>query len=136
QVWRIETFWNLKLSEVVFFFLVLTPALTQAQFSKPEETFPEEETYLYPIYPGQPGSLAGTMGELRSTHFHSGIDIRTNNMIGMPVRASKSGYISRVTSSGVGYRNVIYIKHPDGNTTLYVHLDQFKGPVAKHIHEE
>ncbi len=57
-------------------------------------------------------------------------------MIGMPVRASKSGYISRVTSSGVGYGNVIYIKHPDGNTTLYAHLDQFKGPVAKHILEE
>lgn len=131
-----KNFWNLKLSEVVFFFLVITPVLAQAQFSKPEETFPEEETYLYPVYPGQPGSLAGTMGELRSTHFHSGIDIRTNNMIGMPVRASKSGYISRVTSSGVGYGNVIYIRHPDGNTTLYAHLDQFKGPIAKHILEE
>jgi len=57
-------------------------------------------------------------------------------MIGMPVRASKSGYISRITSSGVGYGNVIYITHPDGNTTLYAHLDKFKGPVAKHILQE
>src|SRR5688500_13747413 len=123
-----SNYWNLKLSEYVlsFFIFTVTPCLAQAQFSKPEEEFPAKETYLYPIYPGQPGSLAGTMGELRTTHFHSGIDIRTNNMIGMPVRASESGYISRITSSGVGYGNVIYITHPDGNTTLYAHLDKFE----------
>ena len=132
-----KNYWNLKLSKVVLLFFTITPSLAQAQFSKPEEKFPADETYLYPIYPGQPGSLAGTMGELRTTHFHSGIDIRTNNMIGMPVRASKSGYISRITSSGVGYGNVIYITHPDGNTTLYAHLDKFKGPIANHIlHEQ
>src|SRR5688572_32058319 len=134
-----KNYWNLRLSEAVFLFLLFTgtPSLLHAQFSKPEEKFPADETYLYPVYPGQPGSLAGTMGELRTTHFHSGIDIRTNNMIGMPVRASKSGYISRITSSGIGYGNVIYITHPDGNTTLYAHLDKFKGPVSKHIlHEQ
>jgi len=131
-----KNYWNLKLSKIVLLFFTITPSLAQAQFSKPEEKFPADETYLYPIYPGQPGSLAGTMGELRTTHFHSGIDIRTNNMIGMPVRASKSGYISRITSSGVGYGNVIYITHPDGNTTLYAHLDKFRGPVAKHILQE
>ncbi|HEX6223903.1 MAG TPA: M23 family metallopeptidase [Chryseolinea sp.] len=126
----------MRLSRAAFLLFLITPTFAQAQFSKPEEKFPADETYLYPIYPGQPGSLAGTMGELRTTHFHSGIDIRTNNMIGMPVRASKSGYISRITSSGVGYGNVIYIRHPDGNTTLYAHLDKFKGPIAKHILEE
>ena len=131
-----KNYWSLKLSKVVFLFFTITPTLSQAQFSKPEEKFPADETYLYPIYPGQPGSLAGTMGELRTTHFHSGIDIRTNNMIGMPVRASKSGYISRITSSGVGYGNVIYITHPDGNTTLYAHLDKFEGQIANHILEE
>ncbi len=57
-------------------------------------------------------------------------------MIGLPVRASKSGYISRITTSGVGYGNVIYIKHPDGNTTLYAHLDKFKGEIAQFILEE
>ncbi|HKZ38455.1 MAG TPA: M23 family metallopeptidase, partial [Chryseolinea sp.] len=126
----------MKLSEFVLLFFAITPSLAQAQFSKPEEKFPAEETYLYPVYPGQPGSLAGTMGELRTTHFHSGIDIRTNNMIGLPIRASKSGYISRVSTSGVGYGNVIYIKHPDGNTTLYAHLDKFKGEIGQFILEE
>jgi hypothetical protein len=110
--------------------------VVQAQFSKPLEKFPAEEKYLYPVHPGQPGSLAGTMGELRSTHFHSGIDIRTNNMIGMPVVASKSGYISRIGVTPGSYGNVIYITHPDGNTTLYAHLDKFAGKLGEHIVQE
>lgn len=32
---------------------------------------------LFPINPGTPNSLSGSMGELRSSHFHTGIDIRT-----------------------------------------------------------
>jgi hypothetical protein len=108
-----------------------------AQFSKPElKLRSDSERYIYPINPGKPGSLAGTMGELRSTHFHSGIDIRTNNMIGFPVLASKSGYISRITMGPSGYGNIIYIKHPDGNTTLYAHLDKFMGPLAEYVLNE
>ena len=129
--------WNLRSSKIVLIlFSTLNPLFAQAQFSKPEVTFAPSEKYIYPINPGQPGSLAGTMGELRSTHFHSGIDIRTNNMIGFPVRASKSGYISRLTMGPTGYGNIIYITHPDGNTTLYAHLDKFLGDVAKHVLQE
>lgn len=126
----------MKLSKVVTLLFAIVPFLVHAQFSKPEEKFANEERYLYPVFPGQPGSLAGTMGELRSTHFHSGIDIRTNNMIGYPVLASKSGYISRITMTGSGYGNVIYIAHPDGNTTLYAHLDKFLGPLADYVLQE
>jgi len=76
------------------------------------------------------------MGELRSTHFHSGIDIRTDNRIGLPVLASKSGYISRISVTPGGYGNVIYITHPDGNTTLYAHLDKFLGTPGNHVLRE
>lgn len=76
------------------------------------------------------------MGELRNTHFHSGLDIRTNNQTGAAVRAAGSGYISRITKSSFGYGNVLYITHPDGNTTLYAHLDQFKGPIADYVRNE
>jgi hypothetical protein len=76
------------------------------------------------------------MGELRNTHFHSGIDIRTGNIIGLPVLASKSGYISRVTITPSGYGNVLYIAHPDGHTTLYAHLDKFKGALAQYVLQE
>lgn len=131
-----KNFWNSKSGRICTWLLAAIPLVTHGQFSKPEEKFPAEEKYLYPVYPGQPGSLAGTMGELRSTHFHSGIDIRTNNMIGLPVVASKSGYISRIGVTPGSYGNVIYITHPDGNTTLYAHLDKFAGKLGEYVLQE
>jgi murein DD-endopeptidase MepM/ murein hydrolase activator NlpD len=132
-----KNYWSSKLSRVIVTWLVaFCPFFSSAQFSRPEVKFPTEEKYLYPINPGLPGSLAGTMGELRSTHFHSGIDIRTDNIIGLPVLASKSGYISRISVSPSGYGNVLYITHPDGFTTLYAHLDRFRGPVAQYVLQE
>lgn len=136
----------MRLSRVVgaVFFIHSLSAL--GQFSDPEvdvleanirnKPVPREERYLYPISPGLPGSLAGNMGELRTTHFHSGIDIRTDNKSGYPVHASKSGYISRAAMSATGYGNVLYITHPDGNTTLYAHLEYFKGAVADYVLRE
>lgn len=76
------------------------------------------------------------MGELRDTHFHSGVDIRTNNVIGLPVLASKSGYISHVSVSPTGFGNAIYVRHPDGYTTLYGHLDKFKDDLAQYVLKE
>lgn len=94
------------------------------------------EKYLFPIQPGQTASLAGNLGELRSNHFHTGIDIRTNNQINYPVHAAKSGYISRASISSGGYGNVLYVTHPDGNTTLYAHLEKFKGAVGEYVLKE
>lgn len=95
-----------------------------------------EERYLFPIQPGQSASLAGNMGELRSNHFHTGIDIRTNNQINYPVFATKSGYISRASVSPGGYGNVLYVSHPDGNTSVYAHLEKFKGALAEYVLKE
>lgn len=131
-----KNYWSSRLSSVLTACLLTCSCVAQAQFSKPEAKSESQEQYLYPVKPGQPGSLAGTMGELRATHFHSGIDIRTNNMVGAAVLASKSGYISRATMSTSGYGNVIYITHPDGNTTLYAHLDKFVGPLADFVLQE
>jgi murein DD-endopeptidase MepM/ murein hydrolase activator NlpD len=135
---RMRSYWSLKLSNLIgvtFFLLFLTPLF--AQFSNPEkEIRGKDEKYLFPIKPGQPASLAGTMGELRNTHFHSGIDIRTNNEIGWPVLASKSGYVSRISISSGGYGNVMYVKHPDGNTTLYGHLDRFNNEIESYVLKE
>jgi len=128
---------NSKLNNFITLLLLSCPLITTAQFSKPEiQTANDGEKYIYPINPGQPGSLAGNMGELRTTHFHSGIDIRTNNMIGFPVHASKSGYISRITMTPTGYGNIVYVAHPDGNTTLYAHLNEFVGPLADYVRQE
>lgn len=130
----------MKLSKVVICISLLIAHTASGQFSETDSAASakprEQERYIFPIKPGSTGSLAGTMGELRSTHFHSGIDIRTNNEIGWPVLAAKSGYISRAGVSPVGYGNVLYITHPDGNTTVYGHLDKFKGAVGDYILKE
>ncbi|MEJ2006443.1 MAG: M23 family metallopeptidase, partial [Cyclobacteriaceae bacterium] len=85
--------------------------------------------------PGERNSLSGTMGELRTTHFHAGIDIRTEGRTGLPVHAAAQGYISRITVSRGGYGNALYIQHPNSTTTVYAHLQEFKGPIADHVRE-
>lgn len=79
--------------------------------------------------------LTGTMGELRATHFHAGLDINTPT-IGQPVYAANDGYIYRVTITTGGYGTVMYIRHPDGKATLYAHLNELKGPVADFVLQE
>lgn len=91
------------------------------------------EPYLFPINPGKQNWLAGTMGELRNTHFHAGIDIRTNNVTGVPVLATQRGYISRAIVNTYGYGHVLFLAHPDGNVSVYAHLDKFNSTVADYI---
>jgi len=132
--------WSLKSSRLLYC-LVLISTNVLGQFSRPEELevdkIPASTTnYLFPVHPGKQGFLAGTMGELRSTHFHAGIDIRTNNMVGIPILSANEGYISRAIVSSYGYGKVLYVSHPNGHTTVYGHLDRFKGETADYIREE
>ena len=69
--------------------------------------------------------LSGTFGELRSNHFHAGVDIKTDGKEGLNVYAIEEGYVSRVKVSSWGYGKVIYINHPDGRTSVYAHLKDF-----------
>lgn len=69
--------------------------------------------------------LSGNFGELRSNHFHSGIDFKTQGVEGKPVHAVQEGYVSRISVSPWGYGNGLYITHPDGTTTVYGHLQRF-----------
>ncbi|MEO9475199.1 MAG: M23 family metallopeptidase, partial [Cyclobacteriaceae bacterium] len=91
--------------------------------------------YMFPINPGQQNYLAGTMGELRSSHFHAGIDVKTGGQIGLPVYAAADGYVWRVRVATGGYGNAIYLRHPNGTTTVYAHLDKFEPKLAQHILE-
>ena len=75
--------------------------------------------------------LAGTFGELRSNHFHAGIDLKGG--VGDPIFAAKEGFISRIKVQAGGYGNVIYIQHPNGYTTVYAHLDDFTQEVATFV---
>jgi hypothetical protein len=76
-----------------------------------------------------PFILAGTFGELRSNHFHSGLDIKTQGKEGLKVFAAADGYISRIKVQQYGYGKAIYITHPNGYTTVYGHLNRFNNEV-------
>jgi len=69
--------------------------------------------------------LSGTFAELRSNHFHSGIDIKTNGVEGLSVFSSAEGYVSRIKVSHYGYGKAVYITHPNGYTSVYAHLQKF-----------
>ncbi|HSY76462.1 MAG TPA: peptidoglycan DD-metalloendopeptidase family protein, partial [Bacteroidia bacterium] len=69
-----------------------------------------------------PITLAGTFGEIRSNHFHTGLDMKTNQQDGLVVHAAADGYVSRINVSGYGYGNALYITHPNGYVTVYGHL--------------
>ena len=92
--------------------------------------------YMFPIKPGQINALSGSVGELRSTHFHTGLDIKTEGVEGLPVFASQDGYISRISVSPTGYGHALYIQHPDGNTTVYGHLQRFNETIATYVLKE
>lgn len=81
------------------------------------------------LYPQQivnpldtPMVLSATFGELRANHFHSGIDIKTDEITGKPVRSIEDGYIYRIKVSPYGYGNALYIMHYNGYTSVYGHL--------------
>ncbi len=80
-----------------------------------------------------PISLSGTFGEIRTNHFHSGIDYRTGGVEGKPVYASAGGYVARVFVSPAGFGKALYIAHPSGYTTVYGHLKSFSGAIGKWV---
>jgi len=78
-------------------------------------------------------SLAGGFAEIRSNHFHSGLDIRTGGKEGEPVYAPADGYVSRINISAWGGGKVLYITHPDGYRTVYMHLSAFCGKIGEFV---
>ena len=97
-----------------------------------------------PVYPKAdfippldiPLMLAGSFGEPRPSHFHMGMDIRTNEKEGLHVYAVGDGYVSRVGVSPNGYGNVLYITHPNGYTTVYGHLSRFNDVISAYVRRE
>ena len=83
----------------------------------------------------KPILLSGNFGELRATHFHSGIDIRTGGVEGLPVVCVKEGRLVRVSVSPTGYGQALYIEHPDGTTTVYGHLQRFVSQITEIVRE-
>ena len=80
-----------------------------------------------------PLTISGNFGELRSNHFHAGLDFRTQQKEGLNVYAAADGYVSRIKISTFGYGKAIYITHPTGFTTVYGHLKQANPVIDQYI---
>ncbi len=83
-----------------------------------------------------PVYLSGTFGELRSNHFHSGIDIKTQGTEGKVIRSIGDGWISRIRISTSGYGKAIYITHPGGYVSVYGHLQRFSDSIQRVVVED
>lgn len=83
-----------------------------------------------------PISYSGSFGELRRTHFHSGVDMRTNGRCGYRVYASEDGFVARIVVSPTGYGRAVYIQHPNGLMTVYAHLRNFAPIIESYVRKE
>ncbi|EAR11995.1 hypothetical protein PI23P_11697 [Polaribacter irgensii 23-P] len=109
----------------LLFTLVLYSFATFSQKKYPTEYF--QSPVDIPIL------LAGTFGELRSNHFHAGVDIKTEGKEGLKVYAVAEGYVSRIKVQQFGYGKAIYITHPNGYTSVCGHLSAFKDEIESYI---
>lgn len=114
-----------KLLQIFYFVIITFPLFSQKNNKNIDFTVPVD----IPIY------LSGNFGEIRSTHFHAGIDIKTQGVTGKKIYAVNDGYISRIKVSANGYGKTLYINHPNGYTTVYGHLNEFNKRIAKKVKE-
>lgn len=108
-------------------FLLITAA-SQAQSNIPSNFF--NSPLEVPLV------LSGTFGELRSNHFHSGMDIKTQQREGLAILAAGDGYVSRINVQHYGYGKALYIQHPNGYTTVYGHLQKFSPEIEAYIKKQ
>ena len=80
--------------------------------------------------------LAGNFGELRSNHFHSGLDIKTQQRRGLPIYAPADGYVKRIKVGHYGYGKALYVQHPNGYSTVYAHLQKYAGDIQKYVKQQ
>ncbi len=113
---------------VTTLFLLFVPLYSQAQAITPSD-------YIYPIE-DVARLYSANFGELRSDHFHSGIDIKSDGTVGKKIVAVADGYISRIGLSPYGYGLSLYVTHPNGITSVYAHLSRFSEAVAQHLEAE
>lgn len=115
----------MKLKQLFLLVYLLSCFLVNAQNPYPQDYFrnPLDVTMV----------LSGSFAELRSNHFHSGLDIKTQQRTGLKVYTAAKGYVSRIKISHFGYGKALYITHPNGYTTVYAHLQKFSDKIESYV---
>lgn len=115
-------------------FLILALLLVAGTSFSPSNPYPQG-LFRWPV--DHPVRLSGTFGELRSNHFHAGMDIRSSaQRIGDPLYSAAEGYVARIKVEEAGYGRALYIAHPSGYTTLYAHMDRFTEELEGYLKHE
>lgn len=107
--------------------LILVFILLYSPFKGLSQTESYQNNFSSPLE--IPLFLAGSFAELRSNHFHSGLDIKTQGREGLKVLSIADGYVSRIKISEYGYGRALYIRHPNGYTSVYAHLKKFNDEI-------
>ena len=104
--------------------ILMTGMVVNAQKPVPNEFLPPMQI---------PPVVSGTFGELRPNHFHSGLDLATNGTVGHKVVAVADGTVSRIKVSATGYGKAVYIRHNNGYTTVYGHLEDYSPKIDSFV---
>lgn len=115
---------KIHISRIFFLLLLWSPSLLYAHNG---DSLSLRVPFDFPLL------LSGNFGELRSNHFHAGLDFKTQGAVGKPIYSPADGYISRATVSSGGYGRAVYVTHSNGYMTVYGHLDRFLPAVARKI---
>ena len=121
---------NWKLTYTIYIY-VLFLGVTMGMVVPVSAQEKQEKTFISPF--DFPLSLSGNFGELRSNHFHGGVDFKTQGVVGKPIRCIADGYVSRVTVTPGGYGQAVYMTHDNGYTSVYGHLLEFDPEIAKMV---
>ncbi|WP_456378320.1 M23 family metallopeptidase [Lutibacter sp.] len=119
------------MKNILFLFIVLCSFVALGQGNATTNSNYPTSYFQTPL--DIPLILSGTFGELRSNHFHAGLDFKTQQKEGLNVLAAAKGYVSRIKISHWGYGKAIYITHPNGYTTVYAHLQKFNNRIETFI---
>lgn len=85
---------------------------------------------------GIPMELTANFGELRTHHWHMGLDIRTQAKENLPVYAAAGGYIASIGVRPLSFGRFIIINHPNGLSTLYAHLNDFEPGLEAYVTQQ
>lgn len=114
--------------------IVILSSFMPVAAQTPNVTTADGVNYRYPLNVTM--SLSGNYGELRSNHFHGGIDFRVGGVVGATIFATERGYVSRISVSPTGYGNALYITHPNGYVSVYGHMLCFNDKIQKYVREK
>lgn len=114
--------WRLNVLSLFLFVPLLLPA---------QETSLPRHYFRNPL--DIPMELSANFGELRSNHWHMGLDLRTNAKENYPVYAAAQGYIAHIGIRPQSFGRFIIIHHPNGLSTLYAHLNDFYPALEEYV---